>query len=321
MLGRKVTPPRVFRIAKAGILPPSFVCAMFCVLLAGCSLSPMARHAAAFCSASSLVIDNSEDAYRAANDLREREQLEASAYSYDSDPHWSPYRDFKPLLTPEQLGARIKVLDGLKAYAESLVDLTGKPSKEDTAALQGAATGVGTNLTGLSGTVSTSFDKALPTLSSAEAKFVSTAMVALGEYLENRKIKNSLPKVTQDMNKNVQTLCTLLKGDVTVLRRQADVDYTTLIEQQNQLLQHNKDKLDAVEKRNEVENLIRVAYQQKANDRLLAQLQDAIEKLALTHQALAAAAQGNNPEALKEKIAELSDAGKSLSSFYKSLPR
>jgi hypothetical protein len=43
----------------------------------------MARHAAAFSSASSLVIENSEDAYRAANDLREREQMEASVYSYD----------------------------------------------------------------------------------------------------------------------------------------------------------------------------------------------------------------------------------------------
>ena len=38
-------------------------------------------------------------------------------------------------------------------------------------------------------------------------------------------------------------------------------------------------------------------------------LRDAINKLALTHHALAAEAQHNNPETLKDKLAELAEVG------------
>jgi hypothetical protein len=48
-------------------------------------------------------------------------------------------------------------------------------------------------------------------------------------------------------------------------------------------------------------------------------LNNAVVKLRLTHQALAAAAQGNNPGSLTTTIAELQAAGKDLSTFYKSL--
>ncbi len=320
MLSRKVTLPRVLRTAIRSCLPQSLACAILCALLAGCSLSHMAKHAAAFSSASSLVIENSEDAYRAANDLREREQMEASVYSYDyaaeADLRFDPHKDFKPLFTPEQLGARFAVLDGLKLYADSLVDLTGHPSAEDKAALEAAATGVGQNLQGLSTNLNARF-AGVPAISGPEAAGISTALKALGEYLQSRVIKKSLPKVTGDMNDNVKTLCILLEADIAVMKTQADSDYTSLLMTENQFVLHQK--LDAVEKRNEVEKLMLVVRRQKANDRLLDALNNAVVKLRLTHQALAAAAQGNNPGSLKENIAELQAAGKDLSAFYKSL--
>ena len=294
--------------------------ASLCAALAGCSLTPMAKHATAFSLATATVIANSEDAYRAANDLREREQMEASVYSYDyaaaADITFDPHKEFKPLFTPDQLAARITVLNGLKAYADSLVALTGKPSKEDSEALDAAATGVGTNLQGLSTTLNTNF-AGIPALTTTQAAMVSTAMKALGEYLQNRTIKKSLPKVTGDMNDNVKLLCGLLEDDIQVMKTQADSDYTGLLLTENQFVLHNK--LDAVEKRNEVERLIKVVQQQKANDRLLGALNNAVVKLRLTHQALAAAAQGNNPGSLKETIAELQAAGSELSTYYKSL--
>ena len=40
----------------------------------------------------------------------------------------------------------------------------------------------------------------------------------------------------------------------------------------------------------------------------------------MTHHALAAAAQGNNPEALTARLGELVAAGNDLKTFYKSLP-
>lgn len=292
----------------------------FSVLAIGCSLTPLAKHTAAFSTATNQVIDSSEDAYRAANQLRQDEQAAAAVYDYDKNPKWSPYKDTKPLLTPEQLNARITVLDGLKAYATSLVQITGSQSSKD---LNTAAAGVGSNLESLSSTVATDLKSSVPNvpvMSAAEANGVSTAIRALGDYLIAKRVKGSLPKVTQDMNPVVKTLCELLNSDIVVFRRQADVDYQTLIEQDDQFIRHPAAPLDPVEHRDEIGKLIILANQQKANDELLTKLQGALHTLELTHQALAAAAQGNDPESIQQKIADLEAAGQSLASFYNSLP-
>jgi hypothetical protein len=285
----------------------------------GCSLSPIAKHTAAFSTATTQVITSSENAYLAANQLRQQEQVAAAVYDYDKNPSWSPYTDTKPLLTPDQLNARITVLDGLKAYAASLVQITGGPSKT----LNTAATGVGSNLKALSTTAAADLKNSVknaPVMSDTEAKGVSTAVFALGDYLIAKKVKGSLPKVTQQMNPVIQTLCELLNNDVVILRRQADVDYQTLIQNEDQFIRHPPTPLDPVEHRDEIGKLITLADQQKANDELLAKLQVALHTLELTHQALAAAAQGNDPESIKQKLADLEAAGQSLASFYSSLP-
>ena len=62
-----------------------------------------------------------------------------------------------------------------------------------------------------------------------------------------------------------------------------------------------------------------IARQQQASDRQLTQLSAAIVRLELTHHALAAEAQGNNPESLKQKLADLEAAGEELGKFYSSL--
>jgi hypothetical protein len=290
--------------------------------LSGC-LSPYAKHAQAFSSATNLVVDSSEDAYRGAIKLRRDEQIAAAVFDYDKNPTWSPYTDPKPLLTPDQLQARIAVLDGLKAYAATLVELTSKPSGEDEAALESAAAGVGTNLMSLNQSVATSFSTAIPNapmMSTTQSNVVSTAILGLADYLRARKVKNSLPKVTQDMNPHVQELCKLLDDDIKILRRQADVDYQTLATQLDQSIRHEGNANSPYERRKEVGTLVQIAEQQKANDELLAKLQNTLRSLALTHQALAAAAQGNNPESIQSKIADLAAAGHDLSTFYKSLP-
>ena len=289
------------------------------LLATGC-LTPLSKHATAFSAATATVIDGSEGAYHAAMRLRLQEQATASVYTYDKDPTWSPYKDLTPLLTPAQLNARIEVLEGLKVYAETLVDLTsGKPSAD----LENAAEGVGTNLQALNQTVATSFSTAIPNvpvMTTAQANQASTAVLALGEYLISRKVKKSLPKVTQEMNPSILTLCELLNSDIVILRRQADVDYQSLIIQLDQSIRHEGTAVSPYEHREEIRSLIELADQQKANDDLLAKLQTALHTLAMTHQALAAAVQGNNPESISQKIAELQAAGHDLNVYYKSLP-
>ena len=295
-----------------------------CLFIVGCSLSPLAKHATAFSQATGIVIDRSEDAYRAAIKLRHEEQIAAAVYAYDKNPTWSPYRDVEPLLTPDQLDARLTILEGLKTYAASLVELTEKRSSKDATALNAAAAGVGTNLKALNQNIATDLSTAIPhvpVMSAATANGVSTAVVALGDYLIARKVKGSLPKVTQEMNPSVLTLCELLNSDIVILRRQADVDYQLLVTDQDQFIRHQGTALNPIQHRDQVGELLDIAAQQKANDDLLAKLQKAIHTLAVAHQALAAAAQGNNSESIQQKIIELEAAGQDLGTFYQSLPK
>jgi hypothetical protein len=306
--------------ASCGQLCAGAVTFALSLVVCGC-LSPYAKHAQAFSSATDTVINSSEDAYRGANKLRLQEQVAGAVFDYDKNPAWSPYKDYKPLLTPDQLSARIKVLDGLKAYAGTLVELTSKPSGADEAALESAAEGVGDNLLSLNQNVATNFSSLnAPVMSTTQANVVSTAVLGLADYLRARKVKGSLPKVTQDMNPHIQELCSLLDNDIQILRRQADVDYQTLVTQLDQSIRHEGNANSPYERRKEVGSLIQIAQQQTANDELLSKLQAALHSLALTHQALAAAAQGNNPESIQAKIADLEATGKDLGAFYSSLP-
>lgn len=314
------TPHFEGRIPRACSVLLSVASTLAVSLLATGCLSPLEKHAAAFSAATATVIDGSEGAYNVAMRLRLEEQASASVYAYDKDPAWSPYKDLTPLLTPAQLDARMKVLDGLKAYADTLVDLTSGKLSPD---LENAAEGVGTNLQALNQNAATEFSTALPNIpvmTSTQGNQVSTALLALSEYLISRKVKSSLPKITQDMNPNIQALCEVLNSDIVILRRQADVDYQTQITQLDQSIRHEGTSVSPYEHRLEIRTLIELADQQKANDDLLVKLQTALHTLALTHQALAAAAQGNNPEAISQKIAELAAAGHDLNVYYKSLP-
>ncbi|MEO6802530.1 MAG: hypothetical protein ABI197_04700 [Granulicella sp.] len=292
------------------------------LLTTGCTitLAPMAKHTAAFSQATAVIVDRSEDAYRSAIELHRKEEIAKAVRAFNNDPSWNPYTALDhPLLTQDQLDARIKVLDALKVYAQSLVALT--DTKKQYAPLGTAATAAGTNLQALSTAATPDLQKLFPSataMTAGDAKGVSTALAGLGALLINNEVHKALPKVTQEMNPNIQTLCTLIDSDVKILRRQADVDYQSLITDENQVILHNQ--IDPALRRAEIGKMIEMVSQQQANDALLVKLQKAIVTLALTHQALAAAAQGNNPESIKEHVVDLVNAGQELGSYYKSLP-
>lgn len=319
MLSRMVSLNRAYQpvFRPAGWMVTGTV--SLCLFLSGCGLSPLARHATAFSSATAAVVDTSEEAYRAANELHVKEQLQHSIYSYDYTAETlmvDPRKEFPPLYSPEELSARLQILDALKAYADSLVEITGTPSKQQTAALDEAAMGVGQNLQGLSGTLHKDFAK-VPVISTAEAAGISTAMKALGEYLQSRKVKKSLPKVTGEMDPYVKSLCVLLQDDIAVMQSQADSDYNNLLTDQNQFMLHYK--LDAVERRDLVEKLTAVMGRKRAADQYFTQLNSTVGKLYLTHHALAAAAEGNNPTSFTQNLADLKAAGTGLANYYQSL--
>ena len=82
----------------------------------------------------------------------------------------------------------------------------------------------------------------------------------------------------------------------------------------------NSPNLGPEDKRNEIMKLPALVRQQRDADARLTALRGSIINLYLTHHALAAVAQGNNPVALKSRLADLEAAGSNLGTFYSSLP-
>lgn len=279
----------------------------------GCAVSPLARHTATFSSAASSVIDNSTNAYRAAVDLHAEEQVSAGVLKFEQKQPWDPKND-QPLLSQAELQKRIDVLAALRSYATSLADVT---SGIDSPALDSAAAASGASLVQLSVNVASSEPNGvIKPLSTQNAAIASTATKALGEYLISKKVKSRVPQVIKSMDPQIQGLCSLLANDVDLIRAQAKTDYGELFTQQRTFIVTEGAQLSALDRRAEIERLPEINRRANASDQMLANLHLAIEQLALTHHALAAAAQGNNPEALKSRIADLQAIGENLGHFY-----
>jgi len=91
-----------------------------------------------------------------------------------------------------------------------------------------------------------------------------------------------------------------------------------MINQQTLFLRENK-QMDAGERRALIMKLPEIVRKHQAADEQLDGLKAGLVKLEITHHALAAEAQGNNPESLKTKVGELGSAGESLGKYYSSL--
>jgi hypothetical protein len=157
------------------------------------------------------------------------------------------------------------------------------------------------------------------TLSQTEANAASTAVNALGMYLAGKKVTAGVPDIIKSMDPNIESICNLLRDDITILRRQSHDDYEQLLTQQDSFIRHAQG-LSPVERRAEINKLPQIIAREQTTDDTLADLQSTIGKLAVTHHALAAGAQNKNPEALRDRIADLQAAAEHLSKFYSSLP-
>ncbi len=296
------------------------------IVLVGCATTaPLAHHTADFSSATSLVVDNSENAYRAAVRLHDQEQAAVAVAKYDSDKPWDPH-SLKPLIDAKGLQARSDVLDGLKAYAQSLADVT---NGVDSPQLNAAASSIGTNLQAFSQTVNPTQPAGTPTtgglisgftITPEEANATSTAFKALGDYLVSRKIKSTVPKVINDMDPQIQAITQLLNSDLIIIRRQSALDYEQLLTQQDMFIRKSGSALSPTERRAEIEKLPGILSSKQSTDDMLADLQNCLSQLALTHHALAAAAQNTNAVTLQQRIDDLRAAAERLARFYFSLP-
>jgi hypothetical protein len=295
---------------------PSPLCLCVCLFwLAGCSISPLARNTAEFSSAASLVVDNTQNAYRKAVRINEDAQASLLVARFDTDHPMDPH-SIRPLIDPKGLETRTKVLDGLRTYAQTIADLASGVSSPK---LDEAATACGSNLKSLGDALASSTSIGI-NVTSAEANATSTALKALGDFLVNRQIKSSVPKVIKDMDPTVEALAKLLISDIDILRDQSGRDYEQILAQEDGFIRHAGSSLSPIERRSEIQRLPRILASEKATDDMLADLKDSIRKLAETHHALAVAAASKNSSSLHARIADLRASAEQLADFYDSLP-
>lgn len=322
-----------------------------CAVLAGCASAPLAKHAAALSSALAPVVDQSAAAYRDAVALHDlRADYEAAVAYENKDATYNP-RNTPVLLSQKDIQTRLAVLAALQVYSQSLIEIS---QSNDSPELDAASKSVGSNLTSLgndlapsienvlgiaatagstttttvttvsgSNTASSSSTIPVPLLSPGVGNGISTAADALGQFLVNRTVEKDLPGKIEEMDPHVQALCKALADDIQTLQGLEGRDYDAILDTEKQFILEDEQpgkNVNPEELRAETMKLPEVARRQREANERLSSLREAISKLALTHHALAAEAQGNNPETLKDKLAELADAGSNLGKFYSSLP-
>lgn len=321
--------------------------------MSGCSSAPLAKHSAAFSAALAPVVDESTEVYREAVAVHnQREDYDAVVAYQNKDATYNP-RTTPVLMTDKDIQTRLATLAALQVYAQSLVDITKGPASPDIdAASQSAGnslsavgndlapsiegvlgisaaasstteTTVTTTSNGSTTTSRTSSSDTAPALSPQLRNGISAGVNALAQFLVSRKVSKELPPKIVQMDPNVEAVCEALAQDVQAINSIEQRDYDWILDKEKQfILEDEKPGTNSNPEmwRAEIMKLPEIARKQKAANEKLTALHKALVNLEMTHHALAAEAQGNNPQALQEKLAELSDAGSKLGKFYSSLP-
>jgi hypothetical protein len=315
------------------------------LLAAGCA-SSIKPHATALAAATAPVVDQATAAYQTAQAIHAQSVDFNVATDFEKTGVFIP-GSVQEWPSNEDIQVRLAVLTAFQLYVKDLVAITGGTSSP---ALDAASKSMGNSLASLANTLAPSAESALgittppasttqttvttttgsttttttststtppPLISGDAAKGISTAINALGQFLINRTIEKELPQQVEAMDPHVQALCELLAKDIGLLQEQEKIDSNNVIDKQTDFVR--TPGLDPEERRVEFMKLPEMARQQRANNQKLTQLRMAILRLELTHHALAAAAQGNNPESLKERLGDVETAGESLGKFYSSL--
>ena len=326
---------------------------LLCLGLAasGCVESTVPKHVDALANATAPVVDQAAEAYHTARAIHSQSVNYDAAAEFDKTGVFVPssIQDWPP---EKEIAIRLAVLAALKQYVADLEAISGGT---DSSALDTASTSLGTNLTTLANSLAPAAESALgvtpapssttttttstttttasgsttttstetgstapPLISAGVEKGFATALDALGRFLVSRTVNKELPQQVEAMDKTVETLCETLAKEMELIQEQEKIDSNNVIDRQTDFVRNAK--LDAEQRRIEFMKLPAMAREQRANDQSFAELRAALLNLELTHHALAAAAQGNNPETFTQKLGDLGTVGASLGKFYLSLP-
>jgi hypothetical protein len=301
-----------------------------CLTAAGC-MKPLQEHTAALAAATAPVVSQAAEAYRDANAIHEMRAEYDAIPAFERDHSIDALRVVHPLIADADVEVRLKVLAAFQVYVKDLVAIANGASSPE---LDAAAKSAGGALTGLGNTVGPEVGSALglpeasaaattaatPPISQGAQNALSTGINALGQFLISRTVQKELPQKIEALDPQVLALCKVMLQEIDAMSDAEKIDFNYMLTQQKIFVMDPSVTLSEVERRHEIEKMQELVQKQHAAELKLAGLRTAIVKLAMTHHALAAAEQGNNPLSLKQKLEELEAVGANLGKFYMSLP-
>lgn len=278
--------------------------ALFCLTLTGCSLGPLAKQTASFATATQSFTQNASRTYARAEDIHELTEFDA-LISGPIPANFNP-EAVKPLFAPEDMAARTKALGALSSYADKLNDIALNADKKS---LEKASRATGSSVSALAG------DAGLTSAAGKNA-IVSTAIYAIGEFIETRHILKTLPREIQKVDPAVQGLCKVFEDDAGVMQREATDALEQRIEKLTTNLEESQSKLDFDQRRSRVQEIQATVRNKQQIEMLSVKFKASANQLALAHSALAAGATGKDSQGLQKKIRDLKDAVQDLSDYY-----
>jgi hypothetical protein len=289
-------------------------------LAAGCSVSPLARRASAFATAATAAAKDTTNAYALVEQTHHDAEVQAMVANFDTQG-FDPAK-IKPFMSPQDMEARTKILDGLSKYAEELAYVSGDQPMTD---FDTQADAVGKSLQDLSKTDSIAAFLKSANVTDMDVNLATTAVDALGRALIERRRGRELPVLLKEMKDPIVQICALLEADIgdpekSGLRNQLKNDYDTLKRKQIRFIHDNEATMSASDKRALIEELAKMSDDEAAGDKTLAATQAALKQLATTHTALTESGNAKDAPVFRTMLSELESDGQQLQGFYSKLP-
>jgi hypothetical protein len=282
-------------------------------MVSGCAFSPLGKRATAFSTAASATTLQVKNGYQVVEQSYYDVQVDNLVKVFDTEGFKTD--NIKPFLTPDEMKARTQLLQGLQQYATLLAAVSGNDA---VAALDKQSESVGKDMESLS---KDSGFKSVAKNSTIEGGVAAAAVDALGRELMARKTAKELPTILDEMQKPVDQICQLLEEDIGDpqtggLRNQLKNDYDQLIADQRAFIYANEKAMSPDEKRQAIAILPQLWIAEKQNDAALAQTQEALKKLATTHDALVDTKKSKDAAAFESLVSQLAVQGSQLSDVY-----
>lgn len=290
-------------------------CVCFCAVMmaSGCGLSPLAKRATAYSKAASTATLEVKSAYQLVEESYYDVEVASLQKNFDTDG-FDPAK-FQPFLSEEDMKARTQLLEGLQQYATLLAAVSGN---QEVTALDKQSEAVGKKVQALSK------DSGLQTVAknaSMDGGIAAAAVDALGRVLMEREMAKELPSILDSMQKPMDQICQLLEDDIGDpqtggLRNQLKLDYDRLIKDQTAFIYANEKTMSPSEKQDAIAKLPELAAAEKKGDAALAQTQEALKKLATTHDALVDTKKSKDAPAFESLVSQLEEEGQQLGAVY-----